>query len=218
MRVPRTARYWTDGDAAGATDLWIILHGYGQLARDFLASAAGLAGPGRLVVAPEALSRFYGPMADGGSHVAAPVGASWMTREDRDHEIDDYVAYLDAVLSRVIVALEPAPRVHVLGFSQGVSTAARWIAGGGVRPATLVLWGSFPPGDLDEAGRRRFDGLDVRLVHGTRDHLIAADALASAVTRLRRAGAQVRVETFEGGHRLDRSMLAALVAAPAPLP
>jgi Predicted esterase len=151
------------------------------------------------------------------SHVSAPVGASWMTREDRDHEIEDYISFLDALLSRVMAPLDPAPRVHVLGFSQGVATAARWVAAGGVRPVTLVLWGSLPPGDLDDAGRRRFDGLDVRLVHGTRDHLITADALSSAVTRLGRAGAQVRVETFEGGHRLDRAVLAGLVA-PAPLP
>lgn len=211
-------RYWTDGDAAGATDLWIILHGYGQLAGDFLAAAGGLPGPGRLVVAPEALSRFYGQAADGASHVGAPVGASWMTREDRDHEIEDYVGYLDVVLSRVMAALVQAPRIHVLGFSQGVATAARWVAAGGVRPATLVLWGSLPPGDLDEAGRQRFDGLDVRIVHGTADHLISADAVRTAVTRLQRAGAQVRVETFEGGHRLDRAVLGALAMASASLP
>jgi len=210
MRVPRTARYWTGGDAAGATDLWIILHGYGQLAAELLASAAPLAGNGRLVVAPEALSRFYAAQAAGGSHVQAEVGASWMTREDREHEIEDYVSYLDALLSRVMAPLDPTPRVHVLGFSQGVATAVRWVAAGGVRPARLVLWGSVPPTDLRETGWMA--GLDVRLVHGTRDRLITPDALEVALARLRREGARVTVQRFEGGHRLDDGVLAGLAA------
>src|SRR5512141_1921982 len=114
MRVPRTARYWTDGDTGSARDVWFILHGYGQLAADLLAAAAPLAGDGRLVVAPEALSRFYATAATGGSHAQAGVGASWMTREDRDHEIEDYIGYLDALASRVMAPLDPAPRAHVL--------------------------------------------------------------------------------------------------------
>lgn len=215
MRIPRTARYWTEGDAGAARDVWVILHGYGQLAADFLRAAGPLAGAGRLVVAPEALSRFYSRASEGGSHADAGVGASWMTREDRDHEIADYVSYLDALLSRVMAPLDPAPRVHVLGFSQGVATAARWVAAGGVRPATLVLWGSLPPADLDQAGRTRFAGLDLRLVHGTNDRLVTPDALEATISRLRRDGAQVTVQSFEGGHRLDDGVLAALAADPA---
>lgn len=215
MRVPRTARYWTDGDAAGTTDLWIILHGYGQLAAELLASAAPLAGEGRLVVAPEALSRFYAAQAAGGSHARADIGASWMTREDREHEIEDYIDYLDALLSRVMAPLDPAPRVHVLGFSQGVATAVRWVAAGGVRPARLVLWGSVPPTDLRDTGW--MTGLDVRLVHGTRDRLITPDAIEVALARLRREGAQVTVQRFEGGHRLDDGVLAGLAAGSAAL-
>lgn len=217
MRVPRTARYWTEGDGRSARDVWFVLHGYGQLAADLLAAAAPLAGDGRLVVAPEALSRFYATQAASGSHTDSAVGASWMTREDRGHEIEDYIAYLDALASRVLAPLDPAPRVHVLGFSQGVATAARWVAAGGVRPATLVLWGSLPPADLHEAGRRWSEGVDLRLVHGTRDRLITPDALEVTLSRLRREGAQVTVHTFEGGHRLDAEVLAGLAAGPAAL-
>lgn len=217
MRVPRTARYWTEGDAGSARDVWFILHGYGQLAAELLASAAALAGDGRFVVAPEALSRFYATAATGGSHAQAGVGASWMTREDRDHEIEDNIAYLDALASRVMAQFDVAPRVHVLGFSQGVATAARWVAAGGVRPATLVLWGSLPPADLRDAGRGWMADLDVRLVYGTRDRLIPPDALEVTLSRFRREGVQARVQTFEGGHRLDDAVLAGLAAGSAAL-
>jgi predicted esterase len=212
MRVPRTARYWTEGDTRSARDVWFILHGYGQLAAELLAAAAPLAGDGRLLVAPEALSRFYATGASGASHAQAGVGASWMTREDRDHEIEDYIAYLDALVSRVMAQFDVAPRVHVLGFSQGVATATRWVAARGVRPATLVLWGSLPPADLREAGSAWMAGLDLRLVYGTRDGLITPDALEVTLSRLRREGVQATVQTFEGGHRLDDGVLAGLAA------
>ena len=217
MRVPRTARYWTEGDPASARELWFILHGYGQLAAELLARAAPLAGDGRLVVAPEALSRFYATGATSGSHAQSGIGASWMTREDRDHEIEDYISYLDALASRVMAPLSSAPRVNVLGFSQGVATAARWVAAGGVRPATLVLWGSLPPADLREGGRGWPAGLDVRLVYGTRDRLITPDALEVTLSRFRREGVRATVQTFEGGHRLDDGVLAGLAAGPAAL-
>lgn len=209
IEVPRTARYWVEGSAKGARDVWFLLHGYGQLARDVLRSARPLAGAGRLVVAPEALSRFY-PRA-GGGHSGSAVGASWMTREDREHEVADYVRYLDAVCADVLAAVAPPPRIHLLGFSQGAATAARWAGCGEVRPATLVLWGAAPPVDLAREARRRLAGLRVRLVHGTTDRLVNPEALAASAARLREDGALVTIESFEGGHRLDDTVLTALV-------
>src|SRR5207237_799567 len=67
---------------------------------------------GCCVVAPEGRPRFY--LTE--SPTERRVGASWMTREDRLHEIDDYVRYLDAV--HVDLKL-PNTRITALGFSQG---------------------------------------------------------------------------------------------------
>ena len=209
IEVPRTARYWVEGSAGAARDVWFLLHGYGQLARDLLTAARPLAGAGRLLVAPEALSRFY-PGGAGGGHSSSAVGASWMTREDREHEVADYVGYLDAVCAEVLAAVAPEPRMHLLGFSQGAATAARWAGCGQVRLDTLVLWGASPPVDLAKEARRRLAGLRVRLVHGTTDRLVNPDALAASAARLREDGADVTIESFEGGHRLDDTVLAAL--------
>lgn len=214
IEVPRTARYWVEGAAEGARDVWFLLHGYGQLALDVLRSARPLTGAGRLVVAPEALSRFY-PGGAGGRHSGTAVGASWMTREDREHEVADYVRYLDAVCVEALAAVAPPPRIHLLGFSQGAATAARWAGCGQVRPATLVLWGAAPPVDLAREARRRLAGLRIRLVYGTTDRLVNAEALAASAARLREDGALVTLESFEGGHRLDDTVLAALARDPA---
>ena len=221
IQVPRTARYWAAGDpAAGVADVWFVLHGYGQLAEAMLAASTPLAGPGRLVVAPEALSRFY-PAGSGRSRDGAAdaiPGASWMTREDRDNEIADYVRYLDLMLAEILPAGTPpppaGPRVHVLGFSQGAATAARWVAAGSVWPRTLILWGGTAPADLGGAARERFLGLDVRLVHGSTDRLVDAASLEASARRLEEHGARVTVTTFEGGHRLDADILTALACQP----
>ena len=63
INVPRTARYHTVGDGGTARAIWIVLHGYGQLARYFLRKFEGL-DAGLLIVAPEGLTRHtavWGP-------------------------------------------------------------------------------------------------------------------------------------------------------------
>src|SRR3954468_23277358 len=95
IEVLRTARYYVIGNEHGSIEeLWIVLHGFGQLAGDFVEYFAGLNESRRLVVAPEALNRYYTVAADVPAS-ERPVGATWMTREDRDNEMRDYVRYLD---------------------------------------------------------------------------------------------------------------------------
>ncbi|HEU4629600.1 MAG TPA: hypothetical protein VFS08_07625, partial [Gemmatimonadaceae bacterium] len=59
LTVARTARYVTVGDAERPRRIWLALHGYGQLAAPFAARCRPLADAQAVVVAPEALSRFY---------------------------------------------------------------------------------------------------------------------------------------------------------------
>src|SRR5438309_1661873 len=57
--TPRTARYFTLGSPQGATDVWFVCHGYGQLASRFLERFRALESERRCILAPEGLSRFY---------------------------------------------------------------------------------------------------------------------------------------------------------------
>ena len=214
FRTPRSARYFTLGRTGPeATDLWIACHGYGQLARDFLAGFEPITAVDRLLVAPEALSRFYTGSPDA-RQPGARVGASWMTREDRLAEIEDQVEYLDGLADDLLGRISEHARIRVLGFSQGVSTICRWIALGRTRPSELVLWAGEIPADLpDSLLRERLGDAAVHLVSGTRDRLVP-DALARHhEARLRKAGLEPRVHRFDGGHRLDRAILTALASA-----
>src|SRR5712691_10353388 len=97
IEVRRTARYFTLGPTHGfPRELWIVCHGYGQLANRFLSHFSPLDDGTRLVVAPEGLSRFYvDPLSERRTQSVPRIGASWMTKEARQSEIDDYIAYLD---------------------------------------------------------------------------------------------------------------------------
>jgi predicted esterase len=209
LLTPRAARYVTLGPpASAATEVWFALHGYGQLGPRFASRLAPLDDGTRLVVVPEGLSRFY---VDEGRGL---VGASWMTREDRTHEIDDYVRYLDLVAAAVLPPAGPTLPVHLLGFSQGSATACRWVERGAVRPVRVVLWGGEVPPDLDwTRAEPRFQGVEFVLVAGDRDHFATGAALERHAGVLAQHNVPHRTVRYPGGHSIDRSALARLADA-----
>lgn len=209
LQVTRTARYWTLGDP-GAGERWFVLHGYRQLARRFLRRFQSMDDGSRHIVAPEGLSRFYVSAEEGRHGAGSVVGASWMTREDRAREIGDYVAYLDD-LAREVEGGGPAGPITVLGFSQGVATATRWVVHGAMRPARLVLWGDFTPPDLDLARAAEvLEGIDVVAVRGNEDRALSPRLAEEEAVRLAEAGIRVRTIRYPGGHDIDEATLAAL--------
>lgn len=213
LTVPRTARYAAFGPApASASEWWIVLHGYGQLAADFLTQCRALDDGRRLVVAPEALSRYYEP-GSGTSAAEARVGASWMTREDRLNEIADYLRYLDLVVDALVAGLTKPPTIHVLGFSQATATASRWVAAGRVPAARLVCWGGLIAPELDLVSPAApLRNTRVQLVLGTRDKFATPDVVAREQARLAATGISYEGITFDGGHRLDDATLARIAS------
>jgi|SRR5688572_5684009 len=211
LTVKRTARYCRLGDVvAPVIDLWVVCHGFAQLARAFIEEFRPISRPGRLIVAPEALNRFYLNREGGRAGAGARVGATWMTREDRLAEIDDYVRYLDDVHREITEGQQREDvRVTALGFSQGTATAARWLVHGTARIDRLVLWAGLLPPEIDPAGppRDRLTSTELVLVRGTRDEMLDAKQLATQRDSLEQAGARVTVLEFEGGHRMDRAVL-----------
>jgi len=201
LEVSRTARYHLLGVRGPATRrVEFVLHGYGQLAAAFLASLAVRAGPERLLVAPEGLSRYYLRRGTG------EVGASWMTKEERALEIQDTLRYLDH-LARVLDlgGLE----LGLLGFSQGAAAAARWAVLGETRFTRVVLWGCPLPPDLGlEAHAERVRAMHWALVAGEHDATAEQAALERDAERLRDLGATVQRHSFSGGHELEPGLLA----------
>ena len=216
LRVQRTARYFTLGGGAGAPrTLWFVIHGYGQLAADFVRYFGDLASSDSFVVAPEALNRFYLVSPNKTPARDRPVGATWMTREDRISEIADYVEYLDALYDDVAAEAHRAgARVNVIGFSQGTATAARWLTHGTATAHRLVLWGGLLPPETDlSRGVTTFRGAELTYILGSRDHYVDDAMLATEQARLRVAAIPHDVIRFDGGHVISRAAFARLIAA-----
>ena len=219
LPVRRTARLALMGTPGPhIRELWYVLHGYGQLAPEFLAGCGAIADDTRLLVAPEALSRFYeGDLATRMHQKDPRVGASWMTREDRLTDIADNMAYLDAVHTHVSRSLDDArPPVTVLGFSQGAATSTRWVASGSCDVARHLVWGAAMAHDVDltdpESPLRRPETV---LVVGKMDHFAPPRAVTAELARLAAARFPVRNVSFDGGHRLDDDTLRAIAGLPA---
>ena len=203
LTVQRTARYYVLGSPSEAAERWFVLHGYGQLARYFVRPFAAIAGADRAVIAPEALSRFY--VDEMREHDR--VGASWMTKADREHEIGDYVAYLDALAADLGRTTEAAAAC-VLGFSQGAATASRWALLGATVVDRLVLWGGSLTHPLNPPPpRERLQQLDLTLVVGTDDEYISEARVAAEKARLDTHGIPHRTIRYDGGHRIDADVL-----------
>jgi predicted esterase len=203
LTVPRHARYFSLGPAGPeAREVWIVLHGYAQLAERFLRWFRPIDDGHRWIVAPEALSRFYLETTLQGSH-GPVVGATWLTREAREADLEDHVGYLDRVVDLVRERAGAVP-LTVLGFSQGSVMAARWLARRPVPVSRVVLWGTPLPADVDavELGRR-LHGLPVWLVAGAQDTYAPAEAIEAAAAGLATGGARVITHRYQGGHRVE---------------
>jgi predicted esterase len=190
---------------AELAEVWIVCHGHGQLARRFLSRFLPLERPDRLFVAPEALSRFYLEPPRTGPHAAlTPVGASWMTAEDREAEIDDQVNYLDLLHNHIFELIDRASvRLWVLGFSQGTATAARWVIRGKVEPDRVVLYSGLLPSELDKEGAARLAKRSpLTIALGTRDDFARPELIAAQETLLQELGAPHTTIRFDGGHEV----------------
>jgi len=202
------ARYYTLGELSAHTrQIWFVLHGYGQLARYFLPKFQPLVSEHVFLVAPEGLSHFY--LEDIATRTATGnqrVGATWMTRENRDMDISNYLTYLTAVYKATIHSA--ACPVSLLGFSQGAATASRWAVSQQIDFHRLILWaGIFPP-DMDlKTGHNVLSEKAVVTVHGLQDPFINSERLAEMATITQQLNISTRQLTFDGGHELNTNVL-----------
>ncbi len=204
--TPKTSRFAQIGELSSSTrELVFALHGYGQLASDFAKVVSPIASEGRVIICPEALSRFYT------HHRSRTVGATWMTSEDREYEIMDYVTYLGGLASALVEETSEEVSVTVLGFSQGCPTASRWVGNGHLKPQMVILWGSGPAHDLsDEEWDALADVPEILLVAGSNDNFLPEDRIISAEEDLRDHQCSYRTIRYDGGHELNAELLTTL--------
>ncbi len=207
-----SARYYTSGTLDASTrQVWIIIHGYGQLAQYFIKKFQTLNEKNICVIAPEGLSRFYLSELTDQGRKDNKVGATWMTRENRLMDIDNYLAYLNAMCETELSSYPTVP-VTLLGFSQGCATVCRWAAQGKIKFDKLILWaGLFPP-DMDfEAGHAVLSNKKVYMVAGDQDQFVTADRMKEFDGLAAQLDIQPKKIIFSGKHEIKEEVFSQLL-------
>lgn len=201
ITVSKTARYFTLGALTEETEeIWIVIHGWAQLAANFINDLSALDNGKRFIVAPEALSRFY--IKPG----KPDVGATWMTSEDREAEMKDYVLYLNTLYDALDITKHKA-KIVILGFSQGVATASRWIFKNQRRTDTLIFYAGEPANELQNAESVATFGQTKKFfVCGTEDQFINELNLPKVKALL----TGFEFIPFEGKHEMKAEVLLGL--------
>ena len=202
--IQKTARYSAHGNPEKAKHLLIALHGYGQLVPYFIRKFQMLDADKYYVICPEGPHRFYLKGTSG------RVGASWMTKESRDTDIQDYVQYLDQLMDDIKEQYK-FESTTLLGFSQGGATASRWLAYGGHQFDRFLLWAAVFPPDMDSAFIPRFDSSHNYWVIGSNDQFIDEEKAEQYFDQLKTQLKQVEIVKFEGKHDIDAETLKALL-------
>ena len=209
ISISKTVRFYTLGEQNREVEhLWYLLHGYGQLAGYFIRPFREFESSKRLLVAPEGMHRFYLEGTEG------RIGASWMTKEDRLQDIEDYCRYLNQLHAELLTGLNPDVKIHILGFSQGVATAFRWVNHFEGQITSLHGWaGTFPP-DIDYAlNRERFQKLRITAHFADNDRYIPLEKADELEFQLKSQGISLKRFDYKGEHKFYPEPLKDLILA-----
>ncbi len=204
ITVQKTAHYVTIGELNEQTEnIWFVIHGYGQLAEYFIKKFKVLDDGKTIIIAPEALSKFYL------KEFSGRVGATWMTKYERDSEITDYINYLNQLYETVLHKIDVNNlKINILGFSQGTATVARWCMNETIKYDRLILWaGYFGNGIEDVIDVTKLTNKEVVLCYGKEDKFLVKIDTQQYEKDIQKAIPHIRIHTFEGGHTINEELL-----------
>ncbi len=199
------APYYKVGEHSDATKcVWMIFHGYGQLAEDFTEKFDCLAQKENVLLFPQALSKFYL------KGINNKIGASWMTAHDRETDIENYVRYIQTIYENEVHPHQC--RLNVLGFSQGVHTASRWIYKENINYNQLIVWGAGLANEISaQIVKDHFSKGKNVFVVGDRDRYIGSSELEQLKRRYSSIGFTYDLVQYQGGHDIYPDVLSALL-------
>jgi predicted esterase len=187
-------------------ELWIVLHGYGQLAEFFLRKFSPFFSEDRLFIAPEGTNYTYLEGFQG------RVGANWMTRHEREIAIENNHRFLDQLLDSLLKKYPIMPQIKVLGFSQGAATLSRWVIHRREKISTLVLWAGGFALDMDlPAAKEKLESTRLIIAVGDQDELVTEESIQRQEEWIGRLGVPIERISFAGGHELNSEALAKII-------
>ena len=190
---------------AKTKNVWFVFHGIGYLSRFFLKYFNELNPEENYIIAPQAPSKYYL------NNEYRHVGASWLTKEVTAMEMDNLLNYLDAVYNKEVIPA--ACNLIILGYSQGVSVAMRWVAKRKIPCQQLVLYAGGIPEELI------FDDFEflgksarVKVIVGNSDEYLTAARMEIEQQKIGKLFPEnAELFTFTGKHEIKKTIINSLV-------
>ena len=182
-------------------NVWIVFHGLGYLSKYFINYFSKINPEENFIIAPQAPSKYY--QGRNFKH----VGASWLTKENTLEETKNVLAYVDKVFKTEI---EATPHnLIVLGYSQGVSIATRWLASRKINCNHLILHSGGIPTELKP---KDFSFLkqqaQVTYLYGNKDQYInEARKTEETIKGANLFEKHLDIRVFEGVHEVNTDFI-----------
>jgi len=177
-------------------NVWIVFHGLGYLSKYFIKYFSELNPEENFIIAPQAPSKYYQ------DKKFKHVGASWLTKENTAEETKNVLAYVDEVYKTEV---KTTPKnLIVLGYSQGVSIATRWVAKSKINCKELILHSGGIPTELNQNDFSFLNNTKVTYLYGDKDQYInEARKTEQQIIGNHLFGKKLHVEVFEGIHEVN---------------
>ena len=187
------------------TTVWLVFHGMGYLSRYFLKYFDELNPKEHYIIAPQAPNKYYIPP------TFKHVGASWLTKENTLKDTENIMHYMDAVLEAEQIPNDK--RLIILGYSQGVSIATRYVAKRQLHCNQLVLMSGGIPKELATDDFKFLNkNTKVSLIYGTDDEYLNDDRMTYEKNRaFELFGNQLTITAFDGKHEVKKELIHNLI-------
>lgn len=182
-------------------NIWLVFHGMGYLSKYFINYFSELNAAENYIVAPQAPSKYYQ------DKTFTHVGASWLTREETTLETKNVLNYIDKVFERENIG--EIPNLIIVGYSQGVSIATRWVASRKIQCSALLLLSGGIPKEL-QAEDFEFLKPGTRVIYryGSKDpYITEARKTEEHLKGNQLFHAHLEIGIFNGVHEVDKRFL-----------
>lgn len=178
-------------------NVWIVFHGLGYLSKYFINYFSKLNPEENFIIALQAPSKYY--LGKNFKH----VGASWLTKENTIEETKNVLRYIDTVFETEIKI--PPKNFIILGYSQGVSIATRWVASRKIQCNRLILHSGGIPTELKPEDFTFFDEqTKVTYLYGDKDPYInEARKTEETLKGNHLFGKHLNIQVFDGVHEVN---------------
>ena len=196
--------YSTLNELTEATkNIWFVCHGMGYLSRYFIKYFKGLNPTENYIIAPQAQSKYY--LTPKFKH----VGASWLTRENTSVEMTNVMAYYDAIFQKE--QLLSNKNLIVMGYSQGVSVAMRYVSQRNIQCSQLILHSGGIPNELTYEDFKYYKG-KTTLIYGTQDDYLTEERMNQEFSKANMLFPKnLEIIAFDGPHEVNTELINKMV-------